>query len=364
MGEKTSKALALELMDDLLHEDTKTAVHKGKDQANNDFAAAEEDPQFPSPVVEEEEEPGLDLSRPDYLHETEDAHRTEISGRTHVSEHAPATVPLAVNGEEDRTVRIQPSPVAEAIQVRTSSPPSAQPQAQAGSQGQASAPGKVRASVGRFGGVRAGGSANATEAALAQSESLRIAQGRMLELETEIERLRLQNEELAAAGETLRRRTDELTTSNQKRESDYQHAIATFRQEKEILISAKEAVQRDQVGLRQRNEELELRISSNIQKIRVRERELENRLELVKNESAALIRNKDETILEVKRQIDQLNLELNNYRGKNQELNRLTNDKQEMLRRTVKALRLALSMLEGEEEVAKAAPAPPARKAR
>jgi predicted nucleic acid-binding Zn-ribbon protein len=99
---------------------------------------------------------------------------------------------------------------------------------------------------------------------------------------------------------------------------------------------------------------LELRISTNIQKIRVRERELENRLELVKMESAALIRSKDEMILELKRNIDQLNLELTNYRNKNQELNRLTTDKQEMLRRTVKALRLALSMLEGEEDTQKA----------
>ena len=99
---------------------------------------------------------------------------------------------------------------------------------------------------------------------------------------------------------------------------------------------------------RRRVEELELRLSTNIQKIRVRERELENRLELVKMEGAALIRTKDEMILEAKRTIDQLNLELNNYRGKNQELNRQSNDKQETLRRTVKALRLALSMLEGE----------------
>ncbi|MGZ3722551.1 MAG: hypothetical protein ACXVA9_06455, partial [Bdellovibrionales bacterium] len=187
-----------------------------------------------------------------------------------------------------------------------------------------------------------------------------IAQQRLLEFEQEIERLRLQNEELAAAGETLRRRTDELIAGNQRRESDYENAVSTFAQEKEILVNSKEAVQRDLEGQRQRNEELGLRISTNIQKIRVRERELENRLELVKMESAALIRSKDEMILELKRNIDQLNLELNNYRNKNQELNRLTTDKQEMLRRTVKALRLALSMLEGEEEAPKA----PLRKAK
>ncbi len=197
-----------------------------------------------------------------------------------------------------------------------------------------------------------------------QSESLRIAQQRLLEFEQEIERLRLQNEELAAAGETLRRRTDELTTSNQKRESDYQNLVSTFAQEKEILLDSKEALQRNLADQRNKIEELELRISSNIQKIRVRERELENRLELVRMESAALIRSKDEMILELKRNIDQLNLELNNYRAKNQELNKQTNDKQEQLRRTVKALRLALSMLEGEEEAPRAAAAAPLRKAK
>lgn len=212
---------------------------------------------------------------------------------------------------------------------------------------------KVRASVGRFASLRAASSSSSTEAALAQSESLRIAQGRLLELEQEIERLRTQNEELGAAGETLRRRTDELLAQNSKRENDYQHAVSSFEQERNILTGAKEALQRDLELLRRKNDELDLRISTNIQKIRVRERELENRLELIKMETQALIRSKDEMILELKRQIDQLSIELNNYRQKNQELNRQTNDKQEMLRRTVKALRLALSMLEGEDEVAK-----------
>lgn len=212
---------------------------------------------------------------------------------------------------------------------------------------------RVRASVGRFASMRSTAGSNSTEAALAQSESLRIAQARLLELEKEIERLRVQNEELGAAAETLRRRADELLAVNNRREADYQNAIASFDQEKQILTSSKEALGRDAEQMRRRNEELELRLSSNIQKIRVRERELENRLELIKMESQALIRSKDEMILELKRQIDQLNIELNNYRNKNQELNRQTNDKQEMLRRTVKALRLALSMLEGEEDAAK-----------
>jgi hypothetical protein len=87
-----------------------------------------------------------------------------------------------------------------------------------------------------------------------------------------------------------------------------------------------------------------------VHKIRNRERELENRLELVKVENQALLRSKDEYTLELKRQLDQSRLEIENYRNKSQELKRRFDDKQEILRRTVKTLRLALTMLEGEED--------------
>jgi chromosome segregation ATPase len=307
MGEKKSKALALELIDDLLDEGANKSG--GEDKADKPVEEQKND--GTNPIVVE-------------------------LGSSRVTEAPP-------HGE-DRTERIKDSTAP--INPQTST-------VQTTPTSQAELDDRVRASVGRYGALRSGGPASVSEAALAQSESLRIAQARLLEFEQEIERLRLQNEELAAAGETLRRRTDELLAENQRRENDYQHALSTFQQEKEILTGNKEALQRELSVLRQKNEELELRISTNIQKIRVRERELENRLELVKMESAALIRSKDEMILELKRQIDQLNLELNNYRTKNQELNRLTTDKQEQLRRTVKALRLALSMLEGEEEAPK-----------
>lgn len=306
MGEKKGKALALELMDDLLNDKTQQ--------------------------IDPEPEKPEQKSKP--------VEKAEVDDRT---------VPVRENDLSDPHATVPVTSAGDTIPVKKSPP-------------KGIAEDRVRASVGRFGAFRSSGGASSTEAALAQSESLRIAQQRLLEFEQEIERLRLQNEELAAAGETLRRRTDELTASNQKRESDYKNALATFNQERAILNGTKEALQRELEALRQKNEELELRISSNIQKIRVRERELENRLELVKMESAALIRSKDEIILEHKRQIDQINIELTNYRTKNQELNRQSNDKQEMLRRTVKALRLALSMLEGEEE-AKAGPSgvvPPA----
>ncbi len=334
MGDKKGKALALELMDDLL----KDSSHDIEIEGATTVQPSSVPHQAPGKAATTKAPPRASES----MARLEDSRTQSIAAddRTEISDPSIRRAdPAATQGgqDEDRTERIRPSHL-----------PS----------NSGKADDRVRASVGRFAPFRSSGPASSTEAALAQSESLRIAQQRLLEFEQEIERLRLQNEELAAAGETLRRRTDELTASNQKRESDYQNLVSTFEQEREILNSSKEALQRDIAATRHKNEELELRISTNIQKIRVRERELENRLELVKLESAALIRSKDEMILELKRNIDQLNLELNNYRAKNQELNKQTNDKQEQLRRTVKALRLALSMLEGEEESPKSAPSP------
>lgn len=294
MGEKKGKALAMELIDDLLNDKT-----------------------------EEVNAPAADAKNSEQVLEVEaDASSNSVS----------------TPSEDDHTERLSESKLAQAV-VKPVAPRDPDD--------------KVRASVGRFNPMRSSAAPNSTEAALAQSESLRIAQQRLLEFEQEIERLRIQNEELGAAAETLRRRADELLAVNNRREADYQNAISSFEQEKQLLTSGRDALGRENEELRRRNEELELRLSSNIQKIRVRERELENRLELIKMESQALIRTKDEMILELKRQIDQLNIELTNYRNKNQELNRLTNDKQEQLRRTVKALRLALSMLEGEDDASK-----------
>lgn len=209
---------------------------------------------------------------------------------------------------------------------------------------------EAKSAVGRIAPIRASGFNSATEAALATSENLRIAQNRILELEQELGRLRTDNEQLAAAGETLRRRADELQVQATGLDEKMKRTVDARDQEIEILKKAQAQKEKESGSLKLKIEEMEMRLSSNIQKIRVRERELENRLELIRMENAALVRNKDEIILDLKRQLDQLTLELENYRNKGQELNRQIGDKQEMLRRTVKALRLALSMLEGEEE--------------
>jgi hypothetical protein len=195
-----------------------------------------------------------------------------------------------------------------------------------------------------------GGVLAASEATLAQSESLRFAQDRIIELEKEVDRLRRENEQLAAAGETLGRRLDEALAGNESMQIEHQESLELHLEERKSL---REAVQNRRVEaelLQRKVDELEIRLASDLKKIRVRERELENRLELLKMEGAALLRSKDEMILELKREVDKLSGETENYRHKNQDLHRQIDGDQDKFRRTVRALRLALSMLESEEE--------------
>lgn len=181
-------------------------------------------------------------------------------------------------------------------------------------------------------------------------ESLRLAQERILDLERELDRLRRENEELAAAGETFQRRSDELQSRVDYLERQYVEVRSIADEERKVLQNALVNKDAELTRLKVKIEELEIRLATNVQKIRVRERELENRLELAKRESTALVRNKDEIILELKRQSDQLQLEIENYRSKTLELNRAMNEKQELIRKTVRALRLSLSILESEDE--------------
>ncbi len=101
---------------------------------------------------------------------------------------------------------------------------------------------------------------------------------------------------------------------------------------------------------RQKIEQLEQRLNSQFESIRRRERELEHRLEILKIENQDILSGKDKMILELKRQVDILNTEVNFSKERSQELYGQHKDKQGTIRRVVKALRMALTILEGDEE--------------
>lgn len=210
----------------------------------------------------------------------------------------------------------------------------------------------VKVSVGNFRGSSRGAANVLTsiDASLAQAENLKLAQQRILELEKEVEFLRAENEELASAGEIIRSRTDELGIRITSLEKEKEEIRESAQSELLILKGNLQYKENEVAKARVKVEELETRLKSDFKKIRVRERELENRLELLRAEKAALVRSKDEYILEQKRKIDQLGQELDNYRRKCLELNKAIEANQEQVKRTERALRLALTNLEAKDE--------------
>lgn len=193
----------------------------------------------------------------------------------------------------------------------------------------------------------AGGLVGLTEKALAQSESLRIAQQRILDLEKLIEELRDENEKLMAAGDTIKKRSDEMKAENEKLSNKLKDIEDRYKDENAYLAEALTNKNDEQKNLKTKIEEMEGRVQATVQKVRTRERELENRLELLKVENSALVNNKNNMILDLKRNIDQMTSELEGFRNRSQQMNKQLDDNRETLRRTVKALRLALNMLDG-----------------
>lgn len=212
----------------------------------------------------------------------------------------------------------------------------------------------AKVSIGQFrsagGSSRPGGVFTSMDASLVQSDNLKMAQQRILALEKEVEKFRAENEELASAGEIIHTRVDEYAiriTALEKEKTE----IEESHHSEVLILKGNLQYKETEVGKsRIKIEELETRLKADFKKIRVKERELENRLELVRAEKSALVRSKDEYILDMKRKIDQLQSELDNYRGKVLELNKTLESNQDQFKRTVRALRLALSNLEVKEE--------------
>lgn len=376
MKAKKQNSLAFDLMDDLLEDDQEAASNASSEQENSDkdlsldATQVSHQPASKASLDSDEEEGSFAFNPEDYpetkfsgdddlLDLNLDSDSNSGADIVNYLEEPPQTPPVEATeyDGDDATHKLTKveNPFAKkpfAVSDKTAVINEETARAEKGSHSQ-QADDKVRSSVGRFASVHGSGMNASASAAMAQSENLRIAQARILDLESEIERIRQENEQLAAAGETLRKRADEHAAKFEsviaKADRDRENHI----QEKELLSQNLEARGKEVESLQLKIDELEMRLSTNIQKIRVRERELENRLELVKMESQAVVRSKDEIILDLKRQLDQLNLELDNYRSKGHDLNKQLSDKQEMLRRTVKALRIALSMLEGDEEIVK-----------
>ena len=188
------------------------------------------------------------------------------------------------------------------------------------------------------------------EATLKQSEHLRIAQNKLNALEDEVDKLRRENADLASAGQTFKRINDEYYGSIETLKQKVVDIKTTYNQEVELLKNINKGKDKQIVDLKQQIDDLKSRVDDNFRGVRKREKDLEHRLEIAKIEEAAVIKSKDQLILDLKRRIDQVTMESENFRQKSQENYKELQKKQNVVRGVIRALRIALTKLEGDDD--------------
>lgn len=192
-------------------------------------------------------------------------------------------------------------------------------------------------------------SSSAYEAQFMQAENLKIAQQRIIELEKDLEKIRKENEILSSASEMSKQKTEDLLHRIQSLEKQKNELKESSQSELQIFRDGMIIKENEIHRLRSKVEELESRLSNDLRKIRVRERELENRLELSKMEKTTLLKSKDDAILDLKRKNDSLEIEIENLQSRILDLNKKVESNQDQFGRTVRALRIALTNLEVNE---------------
>lgn len=182
------------------------------------------------------------------------------------------------------------------------------------------------------------------------AHNLEIAQEKILRLEQDNAMLRQQNDELVAAAEVIKERADLLANELSLLKEDRDSLDQSFKNELLLLKNQMARKDSELERVSGKAEELESMLRFDMKKIRVRERELENRLELLRSEKNALVKSKDEMILDLRRKCDQFQLETESFRQKCIELNKVIEASQDSVKRTTRALRLAMANLELQDE--------------
>lgn len=182
---------------------------------------------------------------------------------------------------------------------------------------------------------------------LIQSESLRLAQNKITNLEEELEHQRRDNEKLIAASDLLEENMDRLKAENEELRREKKTADLDFANEKDILLATLEDVRKKTAKLEKIKNDLEQRLSRDFQSIHARESSLENKIEIMKMENIVLQKEKDKMIIDLKRDMDRIKENLTMSKKRNQELKGQLTRIRESLMKTVSVLRATVNNLEG-----------------
>lgn len=193
-----------------------------------------------------------------------------------------------------------------------------------------------------------GGGGDTVDGLLKKAEHLRIAQEKINDLENEIEDLRKQNHELSNDAESIATLNESYSAQIENLKMELSHVRATLGEEAKILRHSMYEKERLVAELKQSNADLKSKVETNFKSIRKRERDLEYRLELAKVDEAALLKSKDKMILDLRRELEKKDQEKTAFERKNKEHFQKIQEQQQTVRTVVRALRIALTRLEGD----------------
>ena len=180
-----------------------------------------------------------------------------------------------------------------------------------------------------------------------QSESLRLAQNKIADLEEELENQRRDNEKLTSSAGLLEESLERLQAENEELHREKEASAQDFANEKEVLLTAMEEGKKKTAKLEKLKKNLERRLSGDLQGIRARESALESKIEIMKIENNVVQKEKDKIIIEMKKEAVQMKENLSAAQTHVREMKNRLSRLNESLRRTVSVLRATVNNLEG-----------------
>ncbi len=185
---------------------------------------------------------------------------------------------------------------------------------------------------------------------LKNADYIKFAQDKIKKLEKQLFELRSECEELARAGDYFKNLSEEKNQKIKAFEAKIESLESLSKEEKDILQESMSSKDLRISTLLEKIENLENELGSKYSRIRERERDLEGRLEILKKEQHVVTKSKDEMLLKLKGQNENLKADIEKLRARSQKVTSHLHEKEDALRRTMKALKLSLTMLESQNK--------------
>lgn len=186
---------------------------------------------------------------------------------------------------------------------------------------------------------------------LFNSEKLKLAQDKVLNLEKDLLSLKKQNKDLAAASSLIAKKHKITLENFSNLKYDVNSNKDNFQNEKDVLLNTLKDAKTKINKLKSNIKELESQLSNDLDGVRSKEMALEGRIDILKMESSILQKEKDNNILDLKKDNKKIKEDLNILNKKNQELLKTNQEFKKKSHRAVSVLRATICNLEGLDHV-------------